>query len=50
MNDEKIEGVGYDIEGNIIFILERNGKGKEYYKNGGIQFEGEYLNEKNGME
>ena len=29
---------------------ERNGKGKEYYKNGNIKFEGEYLNgKKNGV-
>ena len=27
-------------------ILEKNGKAKEYYKNGNIQFEGEYLNGK----
>ena len=27
----------------------RNGKGKEYYKNGNIRFDGEYLNgEKHG--
>jgi len=37
------------FEGKLIFEGEylngkRNGKGKEYYKNGNLAFEGEYLN------
>ena len=29
-----------------IFICKRNGKGKEYYKDGELKYEGEYLNGK----
>ena len=45
LKGEKISGKKYDIQGNIILVLE-NGKGKECYDNGQIQFEGEYFNGK----
>ena len=41
-NGIKINGVGYDIAGQVILKLE-NGKGKEYYDNGNLKFEGEYF-------
>ena len=31
------------FEGNYLFGM-RNGKGREYYYNGKLKFEGEYLN------
>ncbi len=43
-----IEGIKYGRDGNLEFILERNGIGKEYY-DGYLKFEGIYLRgEKNG--
>jgi len=41
----KWNGNGYDESGNVIYEL-KNGKGKvkEYYDNGRLKFEGEYLN------
>ena len=49
-NDKKWNGKGFDPNNNIVYELkEGNGYVKEYYYNGNIQFEGEYLNgEKNG--
>ena len=44
LNGKRISGKGYDILHKLIFVLEKNGKGKEYYDNGKIQFEGEYKN------
>ena len=43
--DKFWNGTGYDEEGNIIFKL-KNGNGKviEFYDNGKIKFEDEYLN------
>ena len=36
----------YDYFGNLVFEGDKNGKGKEFYYNGKIKFEGEYLNRK----
>jgi len=44
LNGKRISGKGYDDRGKLIFILEKNGKGKKYYDNDNIQFEGEYKN------
>ena len=46
LNDKKIKGKEYDFSGNIILVLEENGKGKEFNYKGKILFEGEYLNGK----
>ena len=43
---KKIEGKGYNNEGNLVFLLHKNGKGEEFYENGSIQFNGEYINGK----
>ena len=43
-NGYKIEGKGYNYGGKLNFVLERNGKGKEYAY-GKLSFEGEFLNE-----
>ena len=44
--NKKWNGKGYDENGNIIYILNNgNGKIREYYDNGKIKFEGEYLND-----
>ena len=42
----KIQGKGYDIKGNIILSIERDGTYKEYYSSKGLKFEGEYLHGK----
>ena len=49
--NRKWNGKGYDINGNIIYeLINGNGKVKEYYHGGKLQFEGEYLNGKrNGV-
>ena len=41
-----MNGIGYDKNGNITYKLINNinGKGKEYYCHGKLEFEGEYLN------
>ena len=45
--NRKWNGKGYDENGNVIYELKNgNGKVKEYYDNGKIKFEGEYLNGK----
>ena len=46
----KWNGKGYDESNNIIYeLINGNGKVKEYYNNGKLYFEGEYLNgKKNG--
>ena len=49
LNGKKIEGKGYDYNGNLVLKLEKNGKGKEYYKDKKKKFEGEYINGKDGM-
>ena len=41
-----IEGIEFDKEGNKFLILSKDGKAIEYYDNGTIQFELEYLNRK----
>ena len=48
LNNKKLNGIGYDAEGNILYKLNNsiNGKGKEYYSSGKLIFEGEYLNGK----
>ena len=43
---KKVEGKGYNNEGNLVFILYKNGKGGEFYNNGRVRFEGEYFNDK----
>ena len=49
-NGYKIQGKGYNRDGKLKFVLERNGKGKEYDYSGSLIFEGYYLNEKkNGI-
>ena len=47
-NNKKMNGIGYDRKGNILYKLNNsiNGKGKEYYSSGKLIFEGEYLNGK----
>jgi len=50
LNGKTIEEIGYDEKGNKVFLLDKNGKGKEYYENGKIKFEGEYFYGKGGME
>ena len=42
----KIEGKGYNENGDLILKLDKNGIAKEYYKNSKIKFEGEYFNGK----
>ena len=46
MNGKKWTGKGYDPKNNIAYEL-NNGKGyaREYYNNGKLEFEGEYLKE-----
>ena len=44
INGNKCEGIGYNVYGKEILIMEKNGKTKEYYDNGILKFEGEYLN------
>ena len=46
LSGKKIEGKEYDINGNLVLILEKNGDGKEFYKNEYIQFKGKYYNGK----
>ena len=46
LNGKKIEGKGYNYEGEIFLIIEKGGKGKEYYDDKLLKFEGEYLNGK----
>ena len=44
LNGKKWNGKGYNKNGNLEFII-KDGKGKikEYYKNGVLKFEGEYI-------
>ena len=43
----KFNGKGYYENGNVIYeLINGNGKVKEYYKDGRLKFEGEYLNGK----
>ena len=43
----KFNGKGYYENCNVIYeLINGNGKVKEYYQDGGLQFEGEYLNGK----
>ena len=43
----KYNGKGYDKNGNLIYELKNGtGKVKEYYYDGKLEFEGEYLNGK----
>jgi len=45
--DQKWSGKGYDINGKVIYELNNGtGKIKEYYDNGQLKFEGDYLNGK----
>ena len=45
--DKKWDGKGYDGNDNLIYELHNgNGTIKEYYNNGDVKFEGEYLNGK----
>ena len=45
--DKKWNGKGYDENGNLIYeLINGNGKVKEYYSDGKLKFEGEYLNGK----
>ena len=48
--NKRWNGKGYDENGNIIYeLINGNGQIKEYYDNGKLFFEGEYLNgERNG--
>ena len=52
--NKKWNGKGYDENGNTIYELKNgNGHGREYYYNGNLKYEGEYLNGKrngNGKE
>ena len=43
--NKKWNGKGYDKNRNIIYEIKNgNGKVKEYYYNGNLEFEGEYIN------
>jgi antitoxin component YwqK of YwqJK toxin-antitoxin module len=46
-NGKKWNGIGYNIDGNIEYEL-KNGRGKikQFYYNGKLEYEGEYLNGK----
>jgi hypothetical protein len=45
--NKKWTGYGYDEKGNIIYtLINGNGKVKEYYNNGNLQYEGEIINGK----
>ena len=46
--NKKWIGTGYNEYGGFMYKLKNNinGKGKEYYNSGELQFEGEYLNGK----
>jgi len=45
--ERKYNGKGYDNNGNIIYeLINGNVKIKEYFPTGGLEFEGEYLNDK----
>ena len=44
-NGYKIEGKVYNYDSKLLFELNRNGIGKEYYENDKLIFEGEFLNE-----
>ena len=44
LDNNKIKGIEYDYDGNILLKLEKDSKGKEYYFNGRIKFEGEFKN------
>ena len=45
--NRKWNGKGYDEKGNIIYeLINGNGKVKEYWRDGQLIFEGEYLNGK----
>ena len=47
MYSKKLEGKGYDENGNIIYELKNgNGKIREYYSDGELEFEGEFLDGK----
>ena len=43
---KKIEGIGYDSEGNQVLKIEKSGFGIELYKNNRTNFKGEYFNGK----
>ena len=45
LTGKKISGKLYDNKGNLLLEL-NEGKGKEYYDNGKLQFEGDYINGK----
>ena len=49
--NKKWNGKGYDENGNVIYELKNgNGNAREYYYNGNLKYEGEYLNGKrNGL-
>ena len=45
--NKKWNGKGYDENGNIIYeLINGNGSVKEYYDEGKLKFEGQYLNGK----
>ena len=48
LNNKEFKGIKYDINGNIIYILNNNINGirKEYNDDGKLLFEGEYINGK----
>ena len=46
MNGYKIKGKGYDGADNLLFVLNSNGKGKEYNYDGNVIFEGKYYHGK----
>ena len=44
-NTELNVGIFIDEIANIIKIIKKNGKGKEYYKDGKIKYEGDFIND-----
>jgi len=45
LNEKRWNGKGYNKDGITEFEIKNgNGKGKEYYKNGVLKLEGEYIN------
>ena len=46
LNGNIIEGKGYDDLNNMTLLIEKDGKGKEYFLSGKIQFKWKYINGK----
>ena len=50
MEKDRQNGKEYNIEGKINFEIKKgNGKGKEYFNDGRLFFEGEYINKERNV-